>query len=232
MFESSSTTTTTANGGDILSSSLTTSIATIVKRNDEINDEQQRPMSATTCSQQKQEINANSMNSHWSSTSTQPMSSSTTINTSEAGYNSSDNMLSSASMSRKASTASEYTSLSSDYTPENTITPNSTFAIENRNGDNYFEINDNVELPSVGITQNKSGEPDLSTENDEQKCLSNLALKGISPISHDYCSSTGPVQNTAPVARKVSRFYVNPVVLPRTDSSSSSGIKFRHTKKK
>lgn len=154
-----------------------------------------------------------------------PISSSTPTTTTEGGYNSSDNVLSSASTSRKASTASEYTSLSSDYTPDNTITPNSTFLTENTRTTQYFEINDNINVLTSESNTKSLSQPTPSTligqeGSDVNVCLNEATIstdaKGNLNGNQKNNSSATPPQ----AARKISRFYVNPVVLPNSSSVS------------
>lgn len=161
-----------------------------------------------------------------------PISSSTPTTTSEGGYNSSDNILSSASTSRKASTASEYTSLSSDYTPDNTITPNSAFLIENARNANFVEIYENIDL----LNSDKNVKDNIKTNIVASTTSSQMCTEGtISAI--DTNLQTDPDENSSSnqgnsqinnsnvavptaAARKISRFYVNPVVLPTSNGVS------------
>ena len=227
MFDSNTTNTTTTtsaltigsnlNNGECLSSSLTA----LNKTSNEVADNITELAPKSQQQQQKPDLGI----SGGSNLCSTPISSSTPTTTSEGGYNSSDNVLSSASTSRKASTASEYTSLSSDYTPDNTITPNSTFLTENARNTQYFEINDNIDIlisesnakslsqttPSTVISQECSDinvcSNDATTSNDAEV---------ISNGNQSNNSSAAPPT----AARKISRFYVNPVVLPNSNSVS------------
>ncbi|XP_037814486.1 putative uncharacterized protein DDB_G0271606 [Lucilia sericata] len=158
------------------------------------------------------------------------ISSSTPTTTSEGGYNSSDNVLSSASTSRKASTASEYTSLSSDYTPDNTITPNSAFLAENARNTRYFELNETIDITLNTNSNTKENAPNTTpTSNTNNECTDENACPNDAKTQNDPDENSNNKQGAQPTtnttvanptaARKISRFYVNPVVLP-----TSSGV--------
>ncbi|XP_065355133.1 serine/threonine-protein kinase Wnk-like [Calliphora vicina] len=144
--------------------------------------------------QQQQKPDLNNINNMGASTAT------TITEGGGGGYNSSDNVQSSASTSRKASTASEYTSFSSDFTPDNTITPTQFELNEGMEGTNIDKCNakDNVQ------TSNKESTEEMEPPDGNQGLQSSNATKTV----------TNPT-----ATRKISRFYVNPVVLPNSTAT-------------
>ncbi|XP_061391221.1 serine/threonine-protein kinase Wnk-like [Musca vetustissima] len=122
------------------------------------------------------------------------------------------------SASRKTSTASEYTTITSDYSPENTITPNSVFPPRNQ----YVDFLQN-EYPNVNIIKDS---------------LQDIKKEDLGNISSDECTTEnssppydfrGSIPNTAntpensmKAGRKISRFFVNPVVLPNSNSTTAA----------
>ncbi|XP_013110530.2 uncharacterized protein LOC106089260 isoform X1 [Stomoxys calcitrans] len=124
-------------------------------------------------------------------------------------------------VSRKTSTASEYTTISSDYSPENTITPNSVFPPRHLSSQQYFEIGQNSdfllhEYPNVNII--KDSLQDIRREDVGNVSSDECATENSSPPydvrGNPPMKSNTPDGSVAGGARKISRFYVNPVVLP------------------
>ncbi|KNC33245.1 hypothetical protein FF38_14549 [Lucilia cuprina] len=197
-------TTTNLNNGESLSSSLTALNKTSMDGGDSADVPQKQ--------QQKPDL---SISANMCSTS---ISSSTPTTTSEGGYNSSDNVLSSASTSRKASTASEYTSLSSDYTPDNTITPNSAFLVENVRNTRYFELNETIDVTLNTNNNTKENAPNTtSTSNTNNECTDENTSPSETTTQNDpdensnnkqgaQLTTNTTVANPA-AARKISRFY-------------------------
>ncbi|XP_065370841.1 serine/threonine-protein kinase Wnk-like isoform X2 [Calliphora vicina] len=218
MFDSNTTTVlltgSNLNIGENLSSSLTALNKTSMDGGDNSDP-------ATKIQQHQQKPDLNIVGNMCST----PISSSTPTTTSEGGYNSSDNVISSASTSRKASTASEYTSLSSDYTPDNTITPNSAFLAENARNTRYFELNESVDVTNSDSNAKDNVQKTTSTTNTNLESTEEIICTNDDtsiPMDTDENQSTQPSNATVTnptAARKISRFYVNPVVLP-----NSSGI--------
>ncbi|XP_061391220.1 serine/threonine-protein kinase Wnk-like [Musca vetustissima] len=139
--------------------------------------------------------------------------------------------------SRKTSTASEYTSLSSDYSPDSTITMNSGGYPSGRSSSQYFDLNENAPGTTTmgenlherrkddsGIGSIKNG---IITEkvsplrelqnNANQNEINNTNNNNVNNNNNNSNNNTQANSNTttaAPMVRKISRFYVNPVILP------------------
>ncbi|XP_019892835.2 putative mediator of RNA polymerase II transcription subunit 26 isoform X2 [Musca domestica] len=128
--------------------------------------------------------------------------------------------------SRKTSTASEYTSLS-DYSPDSTITMNSAGYPSGRNSSQYFDMNENGPTTTVeniherrkddsGIGSIKNGiitekvSPPREQPNNGGNQNENNNNNSVNNNSNNNANSNNP----APMVRKISRFYVNPVILP------------------
>ncbi|XP_073815164.1 uncharacterized protein [Musca autumnalis] len=132
-----------------------------------------------------------------------------------------ENANNSDSASRKTSTASEYTTITSDYSPENTITPNSVFPPRNQ----YVDFLQN-EYPNVNII--KDSLQDIKKEDLGNISSDECTTENSSP-PYDFRGSIPNNSNTpenSRAGRKISRFFVNPVVLPsstNTEDSNSAG---------
>ncbi|XP_075148127.1 uncharacterized protein LOC142222069 isoform X2 [Haematobia irritans] len=150
--------------------------------------------------------------------SSAPVSSSTPTTSTDDGKRQNNT----ADSSRKTSTASEYTSLSSDYSPDSTITTNSA-GIPHKSSSQYFDLNDNESSSECSRESRKDDSGIGSIKNGHIGDKISPPRETNNANTNNINSNSNQTNTAPPMVRKISRFYVNPVILPSSGSVTTVG---------